>query len=52
MQVRLTTLAPEAPLLMGAMTLAACNLGNAMGAWAGGVTIDAGFGLTVIGTRR
>jgi DHA1 family inner membrane transport protein len=45
MQVRLTTLAPEAPSLMGAMTLAACNLGNAIGAWAGGVTIDAGFGL-------
>jgi DHA1 family inner membrane transport protein len=45
MQVRLTTLAPEAPSLMGAMTLAACNLGNAIGAWAGGFTIDAGFGL-------
>ncbi|TYK57859.1 MFS transporter [Pseudomonas synxantha] len=45
MQVRLTKLAPEAPSLMGAMTLAACNLGNAIGAWGGGVTIDAGYDL-------
>jgi DHA1 family inner membrane transport protein len=45
MQVRLTKIAPEAPSLVGAMTLAACNLGNAIGAWGGGVTIDAGFGL-------
>ncbi|NYI01797.1 MFS transporter [Cupriavidus plantarum] len=45
MQVRLTRFAPQAPSLMGAMTLAACNLGNAIGAWAGGATIDAGFGL-------
>ena len=45
MQVRLTKIAPEAPSLVGAMTLAACNLGNALGAWGGGMTIDAGFGL-------
>jgi DHA1 family inner membrane transport protein len=45
MQVRLTRFAPQAPSLVGAMTLAACNLGNAIGAWAGGVTIDAGFSL-------
>lgn len=45
MQVRLTNIAPEAPSLVGAMTLAACNLGNAIGAWTGGLTIDAGFGL-------
>jgi DHA1 family inner membrane transport protein len=45
MQVRLTRIAPEAPSLVGAMTLAACNLGNAVGAWGGGMTIDAGFGL-------
>ncbi|VVP68031.1 Putative transporter AraJ [Pseudomonas fluorescens] len=49
LQVRLTTLAPAAPSLMGAMTLAACNLGNAIGAWAGGVTIDAGYGLLSVG---
>lgn len=49
LQVRLTRLAPEAPSLMGAMTLAACNLGNAMGAWGGGATIDAGYGLLSVG---
>ncbi len=34
-QVRLTRLAPEAPTLMGAMNLAALNVANAVGAWAG-----------------
>ncbi|MEJ5056950.1 MULTISPECIES: MFS transporter [unclassified Pseudomonas] len=48
MQVRLTRFAPQAPSLVGAMTLAACNLGNAIGAWAGGVTIDAGLGLLAV----
>jgi DHA1 family inner membrane transport protein len=45
LQVHLTKLAPAAPSLMGAMTLAACNLGNAMGAWGGSATLDAGYGL-------
>ncbi|MFJ3486808.1 MFS transporter [Pseudomonas sp. NPDC090202] len=49
MQVRLTRFAPEAPSLIGAMTLAACNLGNALGAWGAGVSIDAGFGLLSAG---
>lgn len=44
-QVRLTRLAPEAPTLMGAMNLAALNVANAIGAWAGGLTIAGGFGL-------
>jgi DHA1 family inner membrane transport protein len=44
-QVRLTRLAPEAPTLMGAMNLASLNVANAIGAWAGGMTIGAGFGL-------
>lgn len=44
-QVRLTGLAPEAPTLMGAMNLAALNVANAIGAWAGSVTIAAGYGL-------
>ncbi|WP_316188071.1 MULTISPECIES: MFS transporter [unclassified Bradyrhizobium] len=58
-QVRLTRLAPEAPTLMGAMNLAALNLSNAIGAWAGGQVIAsghgllscawAGFGLTMLG---
>lgn len=44
-QVRLVSLAPESPTLMGAMNLASLNVANALGAWAGGVTIGAGFGL-------
>ncbi len=44
-QVRLTRIAPEAPTLMGAMNLAALNVANAIGAWAGGQTIANGFGL-------
>jgi len=45
LQVRLTRLAPDAPTLMGAMNMASLNVANAIGAWAGGVTIAAGFGL-------
>jgi DHA1 family inner membrane transport protein len=44
-QVRLVGLAPESPTLMGAMNLASLNVANALGAWAGGVTIGAGYGL-------
>lgn len=44
-QVRLTRFAPEAPTLMGAMNLAALNVANAIGAWAGGVSIGLGYGL-------
>lgn len=44
-QVRLTRFAPEAPSLAGAMNLAALNAANALGAWSGGLSISAGFGL-------
>lgn len=44
-QVRLTAAAPDAPTLMGAMNLAALNVANALGAWAGGLAISQGFGL-------
>jgi DHA1 family inner membrane transport protein len=44
-QVRLTRMSPEAPTLMGAMNMAALNVANAIGAWAGGMAIGAGFGL-------
>lgn len=44
-QVRLTGLAPESVTLMGAMNLASLNVANALGAWAGGMTIGAGLGL-------
>lgn len=44
-QVRLTQAAPDAPTMMGAMNLAALNVANAIGAWAGGQTIARGHGL-------
>ena len=44
-QVRLAGFAPESRTLMGAMNLASLNVANALGAWAGGVTIGAGMGL-------
>ncbi|MCW2413457.1 MULTISPECIES: MFS transporter [unclassified Sphingobium] len=44
-QVRLTQFAPEAPSLAGAMNLASLNAANALGAWSGGLSIGAGFGL-------
>lgn len=44
-QVRLLGVAPDSPTLMGAMNLASLNVANALGAWAGGLTIGAGFGL-------
>ncbi|MFI6317654.1 MFS transporter [Nonomuraea sp. NPDC050556] len=43
-QVRLTSLAPEAPALMGALNLAALNLANSLGAIGGAITIDVGWG--------
>ncbi|MDL2408206.1 MFS transporter [Rhizobium calliandrae] len=44
-QVRMTRFAPDAPTLMGAMSLAAFNVSNAIGAAAGGISVAAGFGL-------
>lgn len=43
-QVRLTTLAPGAPTLMGALNLAALNLANSLGAVGGAIALDAGGG--------
>ncbi len=45
MQVQIMFSAPQAPTLMGALTHAAFNAANALGAWLGGVTIAAGLGL-------
>lgn len=44
-QVRLTSLAPESPTLMGAMNLASLNVANALGAWVGGAAIAACLGI-------
>jgi DHA1 family inner membrane transport protein len=44
LQVRIMTFAPEAPTMASSANVAALNLGNAFGAWLGGVTIAAGYG--------
>ncbi|MCZ3379047.1 MFS transporter [Rhizobium sp. AG207R] len=48
-QVRMTTFAPDAPTLMGAMSLAAFNVSNAIGAAAAGFAVSAGFGFLAAG---
>lgn len=44
LQSRLMDVAPDAPSLAGAMNHSAFNLSNAVGAWAGGAVIAAGWG--------
>ncbi|MFE9745771.1 MFS transporter [Saccharothrix saharensis] len=46
LQARVLEQASGAPALASAANIAAFNLGNAAGAWLGGVAIDAGFGYT------
>ena len=46
LQTRVMTYAAHAPSLASAGNIAAFNLGNALGAWLGGVTISAGLGYT------
>jgi predicted MFS family arabinose efflux permease len=43
-QVRLTSFAPTAPTLMGALNLAALNIANSFGAIGGSITLNAGWG--------
>lgn len=59
LQIRALEKAAEAPLLASALNIAAFNLGNALGAWAGGVAIDnsgliatawAAVGIAALGT--
>lgn len=44
LQLRIMRFAPEAPTMASSANVAALNVGNAFGAWLGGVTIAAGFG--------
>ncbi|WEV43919.1 MFS transporter [Lactobacillus sp. ESL0684] len=44
LQTRLMNYAAEAPTLGSGVNIAALNVGNAVGAWLGGLTIEAGFG--------
>ena len=46
LQMRIMTYADQAPTLASGANIAAFNLGNALGAWIGGVTITAGLGYT------
>jgi MFS transporter, DHA1 family, inner membrane transport protein len=46
LQTRVMHFAPGAPTLASGANIAAFNLGNAFGAWAGGLTISAGLGYT------
>ncbi|MFJ7441319.1 MFS transporter [Methylorubrum thiocyanatum] len=48
LQMRVMDAAHEAPNLASAMNIGAFNLGNAVGAAAGGAVIDAGFGYPVV----
>lgn len=46
LQSRIMRYAADAPTLASGANIAAFNLGNALGAWAGGLTIAAGLGYT------
>lgn len=46
LQMNVMTYAHDAPVLASAFNIAAFNLGNAGGAWLGGLAIDHGLGLT------
>jgi DHA1 family inner membrane transport protein len=46
LQTRVMQYADHAPTLASGANIAAFNLGNALGAWIGGLTIAAGFGYT------
>ncbi|AFY00898.1 sugar efflux transporter [Bdellovibrio bacteriovorus str. Tiberius] len=50
LQMRALEHAAEAPTLVSALNIAAFNLGNAIGAWAGGVAIDNGNLITTAWT--
>lgn len=46
LQMRVMNYAPDAPTLASGANIAAFNVGNALGAWIGGITITAGLGYT------
>lgn len=46
LQMRVMDAAPEAPTMASSANIGAFNVGNAIGAWLGGVAIDAGGGFT------
>ncbi|MHC5795644.1 MFS transporter [Lacisediminihabitans sp. FW035] len=46
LQTRVMIYAPDAPTLASSANIAAFNVGNALGAWIGGLTISIGLGFT------
>ncbi|WII73919.1 MFS transporter [Bdellovibrio sp. 22V] len=48
LQMRALDVAQEAPTLASALNIAAFNVGNALGAWVGGLVLDHGGGLNAI----
>lgn len=46
LQLRIMKYAPDAPTAASGANIAAFNIGNALGAWFGGITLNAGFGFT------
>ncbi|MCJ0901841.1 MFS transporter [Rhodococcus sp. ARC_M6] len=46
LQMRIMNYASAAPTMASGANIAAFNVGNALGAWLGGITIAAGFGFT------
>jgi DHA1 family inner membrane transport protein len=46
LQIRIMKYAADAPTLASGTNIAALNIGNAIGAWLGGVALSAGFGYT------
>ncbi|MFF1823208.1 MFS transporter [Kribbella sp. NPDC058245] len=46
LQMRSMKYAPDAPTLASGANIAAFNIGNALGAWIGGLTLAAGYGFT------
>lgn len=48
LQINVVTYGKKAPNLISTLNIAAFNLGNALGAWLGGVVIAQGLGLTAV----
>lgn len=48
LQVNVVTYGKHAPNLVSTLNIAAFNVGNALGAWVGGVVIERGLGLSVV----
>lgn len=45
LQVNVVRFGERAPTLVSTLNISAFNVGNALGAWAGGIAIDTGFGI-------